>query len=76
MSLCPEAEFRASLDDADFWAHVFGGDDGPDDYDPDLDPNAPPPGRIASPCETCGAVDACGYDDEGRAWVHVTEDDT
>ena len=75
MSLCPEAEYRASLDDADFWAHVFGGNDGPDEYDPDEDYNAPPVGRIGTPCLTCGAVDACGYDAEGLPMIHVTEED-
>lgn len=74
MSLCPEAEYRATLTDAEFWEHVFHGDDGPDEYDPDLDPNAPPSGRLGAPCLTCGAVDACGYDAEGLPMIHVTED--
>ena len=29
----------------------------------------------AAPCPECGSVGACGYDDEGRAMVHTTEDD-
>lgn len=26
------------------------------------------------PCATCGEVGACGYDAEGRALIHVTEE--
>lgn len=76
MSLCPEAEYRASLTDAEFWEHVFHGDDGPDDYDPDNDPYAPRATFLATPCEVCGSLDeACGYDVEGRPMIHATEQD-
>lgn len=27
------------------------------------------------PCPACGEIGACGYDTEGRALIHVTEDD-
>lgn len=26
-------------------------------------------------CSECHSIGACGYDDEGRPWVHVTEPD-
>lgn len=72
--LCPEAEFRESLDDGDFWEYVLNGvlpgeepfdhgpyDDGPDELDL----------MTAAPCEVCGATGACGWDDEGRPMVHT-----
>lgn len=78
MSLCPEAEYRASLTDAEFWEHVFHGDDGPDDYDPSDDAGAPRPDDpvlVLNPCPVCGTwYKACGYDAEGLPMVHVTED--
>lgn len=79
MSLCPEAAYRASLTDAEFWEHVFHGDDGPDDYDPADDPYLPTGERgeavLATPCDVCGSfLEACGYDTEGRPFIHVTED--
>ena len=80
--MCPEAEFRASLSDGEFWDYVFNGvrpgDPRPDDYDPDDDLNAPPSDRLdLTPCAVCGGYGACGYDDEGRALIHATpeEDD-
>ncbi len=74
MSLCPESEYRASLSDADFWAHVYPQTDGyPDDPYPD-DPY-PPEVALIEPCPTCGAVTACGYDDEGRPLIHATTDE-
>jgi hypothetical protein len=74
MSRCREAELRAAMDDGEFWAHVFGLD-GPDDYDPDLDWNAPVPTALdlAEPCPECGATGACAYDSEGRALIHAID---
>ena len=28
-----------------------------------------------NPCPLCGAIDACGYDDEGRPMIHTMSDD-
>ena len=80
-ALCPEAEYRASPSDADFWAHVYGLD-GPDrPYDPEDDPNVPDVAeyeletRLANPCPECGQVGACAYDSEGRPLIHVTSEE-
>lgn len=69
--LCPEAEFRASLDDGEFWDYVLNGirpGDNvievdfcePDELDEDY----------GGPCEICGERGACGYDAEGRPLIH------
>lgn len=75
MSLCPEAEYRASLSDGEFWEHVFHGDDGPDDrdYDPEMDFNIPPPNEIdiSEQCPICGSTGACKYDEEGLPMIHA-----
>lgn len=80
MSLCPESEYRASLTDAEFWEHVFHGDDGPDDYDPDDDPYAPTgelgESVLASACDVCGTLlEACAYDVDGRPMIHVVKEE-
>lgn len=70
--ICPEAEYRESLSDEEFWAHVFQ-TDYPDwsDFDgPDLDE----PYRLPDPCVVCGSTTACGYDNEGRPMIHTVED--
>jgi len=76
--LCSEADYRDSLSDEDFWAHVFhqdipeGWDEGPsllDEEDMALMSN------VANPCPECGVVGACSYDAEGRALIHVTPKD-
>lgn len=76
--LCPEAEYRDTLTDGEFWDYVLN----------DVRPDDPPPmepefdaedfeamGTVGSPCPECGQFGACGYDADGRAYVHVTEDD-
>lgn len=78
MSLCPEAEMRAAMTDAEFWEHVFHGDDGPDDP-ADIDESYRSafghwPDLPVTPCEVCGsAEEACGYDTEGRPMIHTSE---
>lgn len=81
MSLCPEAEMRAAMSEADFWAHVLLPGQGPmENYDPAEDLNHHDlaemelEARLADPCPACGQVGACAYDGEGRALIHVTED--
>ncbi len=76
MSRCPEAEYRASLSDADFWAHVLQHDpanpetdDGPDIDDLALTTNQ------GTPCPECGEYVVCAYDSQGRAMTHVIESD-
>lgn len=44
----------------------------PSPYGDDLDPEDSP-SSLGSPCEVCGAtMGPCGYDSEGRAYVHTT----
>lgn len=68
MSLCPEAELRAAMDDGEFWAHVFDPFTSCVDYDPGY--NDPPLGPLTEPCPDCGALGACAWDAEGRPLIH------
>lgn len=70
--LCPEADIRDAMSDDEFWAHVLGASPtwDADDSGPDLDI------AISTiPCAVCGESGACGYDAEGRALIHATEED-
>ena len=69
MTLCPEAEFRESLSDV---LGIRPGDPPPADGDDDWDPLEPVSLGV---CPVCGSTTACGYDEQGRALVHATEDD-
>lgn len=77
MSLCPEFVLRRTMNDAEFWEHVFNGHLGPDiddGYDPDeLERTM----ADLTPCPVCHELGACGYDAEGRPLIHtIDEDDT
>lgn len=76
MSICPEAEYRASLSDGEFWERVFHGDDGPDDIldDPYIF-EAPLDVVLLTPCELCGMLGPCSYDSEGEPYFHATPPD-
>ena len=44
----------------------------------DIDPYEGEPGPVdIAPCAVCGVTDYCGYDQEGRPWIHAdcAEDD-
>jgi hypothetical protein len=74
--LCPEAEYRESLTDGEFWDYVLlgirPGDVLPEpDYDPE---DYEVHGIIPTPCPECGVTGPCGYDPDGRAYIHVTEE--
>jgi hypothetical protein len=72
MSLCPEAEYRDGLSDAEFWDLVLNGrrpDDGDDDYGPDIDHEALDP--VTTTCAECGVTGACAFDIDGRALIHA-----
>lgn len=64
----------------DFWVYVLTGQR-PDDPDPDYWDEEVPDEiemqtlHIADPCPECGEVGACAVDAEGRALIHVTEED-
>lgn len=76
--LCPEADLRDGMTDAEFWDHIATGLDldhrGPlhdvpidaDDWRFIVD--------IPSPCPVCGGWNACGYDTDGRPFIHVEEE--
>ena len=71
--LCPEADARDAMSDADFWAHVYPQEeyDGPS-YN-GMDDQAIGP---LAYCEMCGSVGACAFDAEGRPLIHpITEED-
>lgn len=66
MSLCPEFQYRESLSDEEFWAHIFQTDyEEYIDFD-DID-HSP---ELPNPCKVCGELTACGYDSEGRPMIH------
>lgn len=74
--LCHEADLRDAMSDEEFWAHIGQSlatrgplhdiplDDGDWRYYVD----------IPTPCPVCGSTNACGYDQEGRPFIHVEED--
>lgn len=68
--LCPEADERDAMTDAEFWERVHRNLGGltPDDLDVDLDPQVQ-----TEPCGVCGSNSACSYDAEGRALIHSTD---
>jgi hypothetical protein len=77
VTLCPESAKRAAMSDGEFWEYVLSGASGDrlEDVD-EPDPNEPWDSGIetTSPCPECGETGACGYDTEGRALVHVTQE--
>lgn len=79
MSLCPEAAYRASLSDAEFWEHVLlGGVQVEDDYYTD-EPEPPTPDELHpvnewGPCPLCGEHGACAVDVNGDPMRHVAAD--
>lgn len=55
------------MTDAEFWAALY-----PDDPELDIDPYEGEPGPVdIAPCVVCGSTDFCGYDQEGRPWIHA-----
>lgn len=69
-ALCPEAQERAAMTDAEFWERVF-----PQDTEPDFDDFAEDPSYATStPCGVCGSLTACGYDQDGRPLIHAQDD--
>lgn len=71
--LCPEADFRASLSDADFWTYVLLGYRPGEEPDWDGQGSYDEPGPldiVLNPCEVCGEWGPCGYDAEGRPLIH------
>lgn len=71
-SLCPEAEKRAAMTDAEFWDHVADSLN-PPQFDPSDLPGWEPFDDLDDPCPTCGATSACAFDDDGRPLIHATE---
>ena len=69
--LCSEADLRDAMDDGEFWDHVFSGHEPEPDYEWDQDVET----AIGGICDTCGSSGACGYDAEGRPWIHCSEEE-
>ncbi len=76
--LCSEADYRDTLSDEDFWAHVYrqdipeGWDDQPSAIDLDDMANL---SHVDTPCPECGVIGACAYDAEGRPMIHAIQGD-
>lgn len=70
-----EHAYRDSLDEGDFWNYVLlgikPGEEPEHEYDPD---DFEALGLSPTPCPECGQPGACGYDADGRAYIHVTEE--
>jgi hypothetical protein len=66
-----EHDYRASLDDDDFWAYVLGGDQPGEPEQLDLDEIS----NQNTPCTECGERGACTTDFEGRDLFHKQRDD-
>ena len=80
--LCPEWAKRAAIPEGEFWDYVFNRHQGEDDLSwlPGYEPWSPLWEAVeqigtANPCPVCGSITTCGYDDEGRAFVHCVEVD-
>ena len=72
---CDEHDYRESLSDGDFWSLVLLGSVDRPEVEPEYDPeDFEVHGIIPTPCPECGQTGACGYDADGRAYVHVTEE--
>ncbi len=80
MSLCPAADYRASLSDAEFWEHVLLGGVQVEDnyYDGDDDPTADElhPVNEWGTCPVCGEIAACAVDINGDPMRHVATERT
>lgn len=78
IGLCPEAAYRDSLDDEQFWDYVLGNRRPGDPADElDVDGTDVAVSSQYDPCPECGERGPCAYDAEGRPMVHVPtpEDD-
>ena len=80
--LCPEWAKRAAMPDAEFWDYVFNRDEdarleqliGWEPWEPEWDDTTDAAVLIgtANPCPVCGCLTTCGYDTEGRPFIHTT----
>ncbi len=79
VDLCPEHDKRAAMDDGEFWEHVFNGyhrsNPRHDEHAFEIDPEEfDLMSSINSTCTECGGVGACGYETDGRAYIHVQQE--
>lgn len=77
---CPEAAFRDSLSDQEFWDYVHNRIM-PGDHDLGYAESEPLDWMVGTtsrwePCPVCGQATACGFDAEGRALIHPIPEDT
>jgi hypothetical protein len=80
MSDCPEQDFRDALSEEEFWVYVNEGLLSAMGHEEDYwYPEAEPPDLddtdhyFSEPCRVCRSTTACGYDHEGRPWIHVDQ---
>lgn len=74
--------YDKSISDSEFWSRVygqegFGEDDEPDysDYEDWERQKIEEWGLMPPvPCPECSQTEACGYDDQGRPWIHLVKD--
>lgn len=74
MSLCPDAARRDAMDDGEFWEWVARGMGVacPPDLDVDFDELTRTVADLGE-CAVCHTLGPCGWDDEGRPWIHVDD---
>ena len=64
--LCPKADTRDVMTDAEFWSDVYPQQECSDD-EPPVDLTS----LEVDPCPVCGSAGACSYDAEGRPLIHT-----
>jgi len=73
MSECTKRH-RDQMTDEEFWQDVAESLQGSAiEPDPEDDPGEPE-FRSCEPCSECGEFGPCGYDSEGRPYIHVSRE--
>jgi len=71
--VCPEQDKRAAMCEDDFWEYVLNRDV-PKMEEDDGGNWEEGVSAAADVCSVCGSIAECGWDAEGRALIHVTEE--
>lgn len=75
---CTVRAKRSTMTDGEFWEDVsntLGWNTTPEQLQEAMELDECFGIDAPSPCPECGSVVACGYDSEGRAMIHVIEED-
>lgn len=70
--ICPEAEAREAMSDAEFWEHVYHPNGHVEEFDPD---EYEVPTNQLDPCVVCGERGPCAYDAEARPMMHLVPEE-